>query len=257
MRARALAPLLGIGTLVLALPGAAPAAAATSQLIAVVVDFGPGGPAPIVKCVDVSGQADASDVTALGQAVGLGQVGFNESGLLCQIAGYPSGGCRPGGPPYAYWAYFQGTAAGWSYASTGPVSHLANPASAVGFRFEPQGTGMPGDPTPSASSNPAVDCPASAPSPTAVPTPTNEPAPAPVSLGASAPSTTIPKVAPAPTTSTPSAPRGPSRVRMAAASVTAAPGGGSPAAPAIAAIGAFAVVGLVAGVLVRRRRRAA
>jgi hypothetical protein len=262
---RPLLGLLGATAIVAALPGAAPAAAAASQLVAVVVDFGPGGPAPIVKCVDISGQDQMSDIQVLSEAVSMQNVRLCTSGLLAGIDLYPASGCgQPvAGSHYAYWAYFQGSAAGWSYASTGPASHAASPQSAIGFRFEPEGTGTSSDPAPSESSNPALDCPVSAASSsptTTLPSGVGSPA---TTGGATAPvgttTTTEASHAEVATTTTTArvAAHGASANESSAIGTSTHGGSGSSAAPTVIAVALFAVVGGGAALLVRRRRRAA
>jgi hypothetical protein len=272
MRVRTLVELLGGVVLVAALPGAAPAAAAGSALVAVVIDFGTGGPATTVTCVDLSGSPGASDADAVAAAMAARHLpgpGFNSSGLLCQIGGYPSS-CvgRQQDPPYSYWAYFQGSAAGWSYANVGPASHAATPLSTVGFRYEAQGTGGPSDPAPAASADPAVDCPVAL-----APASTTTTAP-PASLGAASRSgsttTTAALGTTASTTTTTTTTRssGPTTTVQAherlAASAAASNGsngsggsGGSSAVPTLLAVGAFGLVAAGTGLLLRRRRRAA
>ena len=259
---RPLLGLLGATAVVAALPGAAPAAAAASQLVAVVIDFGPGGPAPIVRCVDISGQGQVSDIQVLAEAVPTFRL--CSSGLLAGIDGYPSAGCGEPvpGSHYAYWAYFQGSPAGWSYASVGPASHAATPQSAIGFRFEPEGTGTSSDTVPSDSANPALDCPVSTPSSaptTTAPTGTG----AAGSQGSTAPDGTTTTTGAshahgAPTTTTQRVAAHSAAAKESSALAVAPHGGsGSSATPTAVAVALFALLGGGAAVLVRRRRRAA
>ena len=160
---RPLVGLLGATTIVAALPGAAPAAAAASQLVAVVIDFGPGGPAPLVKCVDISGQGQVSDLAVVNEALsaaGEAEAGLRSDGLVCSFDAYPGPGASlcPSGSNAAYWAYFTGTANGWTYANVGPASHVASVQSTVGFRYESDGRAT----APSEIANSATQCPVAA-----------------------------------------------------------------------------------------------
>jgi MYXO-CTERM domain-containing protein len=241
--------------LVAALPGARPAAAAAGQFVAVVIDFGPGGPPPIVKCVEARGQSEYQAVAdALG---GPDALRFAPSGLLCGIEGIPATGCgvRTAGT-YAYWAVFNGGASGWTFANDNPGVQVASPSTPIGLRYEPTGSGSASDPAPSVSADPAVDCPVS--SPTA--TPTTAAVPAPGGSGTAVPLAATPTTAaPAATTST--APgstttRGAHSVSISAHALAERSTGSSPV-PTMLAIGAFGLVGIAAGFAIRRRRRAA
>ena len=248
-------PLLAVlaAALVSVLPGARPAASAVNQLVAVVIDFGPGGPAPIVKCVEARGQ---SQYQAVVDAVGgLGNTRFASSGLLCGVEGYPSTGCgvQTGGG-YAYWAVFNGSAAGWSYANDNPGVVVASPATAIGLRFEPAGAGGASDPAPAASSVPAIDCPVSPSAPSTTSTTT---APVLGAGGSSAPVTTTTPAAAVTTTTAPvttTVSRG--RAVAFAEKLSAGRSTGSSPLPTLLGVGVFGFLAIASGVLIRRRRRA-
>lgn len=154
--------LIVAGTLVailVAVPGALEAGAAAARAVAVVIDFGDSQP-PLVLCVNEAGASDAQVLAdGLAQA-GRGGLRFSPTGLLCGIDGYPATGCgAQNGARYSYWAYFHGTSLGWSYAQEGPASHVAALSTAIGFRFETEGTGTPADSAPRTTGDPAVSCP--------------------------------------------------------------------------------------------------
>ena len=151
----------GGGALLASVPGISSAAAAGSDLVAVVIDFGSGGHAPIVECVHDAGQSDAQAITDALNAVGAQGPTFNASGLMCSVANFPSSGCgvKDAQGRYAYWAYFTGSSSGWTYANFGPVSHEASSRTSVGLRFQAQGTGYASDAAPRLSADPIAECP--------------------------------------------------------------------------------------------------
>ncbi len=259
MRLSSLAVLAGVAGLTAALPGAAPAAAAGSDLVAVVIDFGTGGQAPIVQCVHDAGESDMQALAdALAQAHA--QAMRLDNGLICAFDGYPTSGCgeptSSGG--YAYWAYFHGSASGWAFASQGPAYHPASSLSTVGFRFEPDGTGSASDPKPTPPSNPVTDCPGIAAVPAGVPTPTTPPAVS-TPIGAGATPTTTPGASSLPSTTTTTRLGASRRASISSAAKSASRGGhgSSSALPAVLAIGAFGALGTAAGVVWFKRRREA
>ena len=163
LASRSLVPIAGLlGAVVLSVPGASSAAAASTQVIAVVIDFGTGVGAPgsLVKCVHEPQGASSGQALndALAQAH-LTVASYSASGLLCSMDGYPSAGCgTPTSTGYQYWAYFHGDAAGWHYAQDGPNERQASPSLSEGWRFEDAGRGNPSDPPPLQSSDPAQLC---------------------------------------------------------------------------------------------------
>ena len=146
----------------LSLPGVRPAAAAASEVVAVVVDFagGAGSLHSFVACVHEP--AGSSDAQALSDALaqrGLTSPTFASSGLLCSIGGVPLSGCGTQTPSgYQYWAYFHGDST-WHYANDGPAERQAVGTLSEGWRFELRGQGNANDAPPPGSSDPAVLCP--------------------------------------------------------------------------------------------------
>jgi hypothetical protein len=153
---------LGVTALLALAPGVPQAFAATSKVIAIVVDFGSGSSkATISHCIRVSPSATEADaVQALITAQRGQSLRWASSGLLCGVDGYPTTGCgvneAHGG--YAYWAYFHGTAKGWVYANNGPAEVTAGSNHAVGLQFETKGKGAPSDPGPSVAPRTALAC---------------------------------------------------------------------------------------------------
>lgn len=109
--------------------------------VAVVIDFGaaPGAPTGVLaRCVTVGSGARGKE--ALTAAAGT--VGRDASGKVCQIAGIPAvydpANCSaPRDGRIAYWSYFKGTAAGWTYSSIGDAAPQNRVRSEVveGWRF--------------------------------------------------------------------------------------------------------------------------
>jgi len=247
---------LGGAVLIAGLPGSAPVAAATSDLVAVVIDFGTGGPPSIVTCVHDAGQSDAQAITdALAQVGATTGLGINQSGLICSVNGYPTSdlttACPISSGTTAYWAYFHGTAAGWTYASQGPASFPASPTTTVGFRFESTAREAAANPPPSAAADPVASCPAIA---TSAPTPSVANPATTIPAGSSTTSTTSPGAARRITSTV--APTTIGRGTLRALNVTgAAPHASSPVGT-IVALALFVFLGLGAGGIVWRRRRA-
>jgi hypothetical protein len=159
-RLLALSAVLSTTLLVVAAPAvhASPCAYATAS-IAVVVDFGDGGSISTV-CVPVDGTpTDAAVLQQRSQQLGTPSPTYNSSGLLCSIDGYPSSGCgERTGDQFAYWSYWHGTTAGWTYGNDNPAVRKAKSSVTIGWRFQPQGSASPNDPPPRASSDPALTC---------------------------------------------------------------------------------------------------
>lgn len=144
------------------MPGVPEAFAASTKVIAVVVDFGSSSKqASLSRCVRVSMNAtDADVVNDLLVAQGDEGLRWASSGLLCGVDGYPKTGCgvSVSGGGYAYWAYFHGTEKGWTYASDGPAEVIATKNQAVGLRYEVKGTGGASDQPPTVLAGNALQC---------------------------------------------------------------------------------------------------
>jgi MYXO-CTERM domain-containing protein len=255
---RRLSFLFLVAALLGAVPGAAPATAAGERTIAVVVDFGVGEGLPASFTLCVKEPAGATDAQALADALAtrkLQQSTYSSSGLLCSIAGYPSTGCGvPTSAGYSYWAYFHGSAAGWSYASDGPAERTAAPGTAEGWRFERDGRGNPSDQVPTGPSSPTALCPSSTETPsTTLPAVTTTTAATPVPLPATASSTTTSSPSHSTSTTTPSVVHE-AAARTAAAHEHASSPGSSSGMVTVAAGGLLALLGVVALVLRRRSR---
>lgn len=183
--------------------------AATTIYVAVVIDFGDGPStpsAPITKCVPV--QQGSTLLDALTQAVGLSNVTFATSGLLCTIDGYPTaqvssscGQAVSGG--YRYWSFWTSTSGNWSYAKVGAGSIVATTGAVEGWRFEYNGTGNSNDAAPTVAANFQTICPG-----IIVPTATTSPITSPTTTSVNSTSQTAAKgvvtTSSTETTSTPS-----------------------------------------------------
>ncbi len=266
---RPLAGLLGAAAIVAALPGAAPAAAAASQLVAVVIDYGPGGPAPLVKCVNVAGQGQVTDLTVVNEALsdaGGEPAGLCPNGLVYSLNSYPASGIDlcSNSSDLAYWAFFNGTSSGWSYSNSGPAFQLATPQTTIGWRYEPAG----GATAPSEMADPAAQCPVAATVP-----PTTAPSAPPIA-GSTTQTTQEGGGVAAPrgaTTTTSEVPTKGSRESDSAHKTAPAQhstavallhpssgseGSGGSAVPTVIALGSFALVAGGTAYFVRRRRAA-
>jgi len=138
------------------------AAAASEVYVAVVIDFGTGGPSgPIVQCVQVPA-GTSTDATALAAVVD-DQVAYANSGLLCAIDGYPANGVAncdaSSGQNYYFWSYWHGTSGNWVYANDGPAGSTVAPGDVEGWRFQNPGPANPNAPTPGPAPSYATICP--------------------------------------------------------------------------------------------------
>ena len=132
--------------------------------VAVVVDFGSGsGMSTIAKCVPVASAARDSD--ALAAAVGVNNVSYSNSGLLCAIDNYPANGVQScgqsvGAGEYDYWSYWHGASGSWVYANDGPAEHsVSSPADDVeGWRFQVGQPDNTDDPPPAVQASYAQIC---------------------------------------------------------------------------------------------------
>lgn len=177
------------------------AAAAAEVSVAVVIDFGGGSGAPstVVQCVQVpSGSTDADALSAVASQ----QVAYAQSGLLCQIDGYPAGGvstCNAvSGQEYYFWSYWHGSSGSWIYANNGPGSQPVAPGDVEGWRYQDPGPANPSAPAPGPAPDYASICPdASAASTTTTTVAPPSAGPGPVS-GAAATAATTPAPVAAP-----------------------------------------------------------
>ncbi len=114
---------------------------APGQHIAVVIDFesAPGAPKGIRSQCTPRQSDRMSGVMALKAVVG-NQVGFDNSGKVCQIEGVPATfnatNCSaPVDGMVSYWAYFHGDANGWTYSSFGAGDWRVIPQVVEGWHF--------------------------------------------------------------------------------------------------------------------------
>jgi hypothetical protein len=152
------------------------ACADSSVHIAVVVDAGPSGTVSTVCVAAGSRDNGAAALAARASRLGTPQPRYNGSGLLCAIDGIPQTGCgdRSNGH-YSYWSYWHGAGGNWSYSNVGPGGSRVNANVVEGWRWQPDGAGLPTDPAPRGPATPAAVC-APAPPPTTRP-PTTTPPP--------------------------------------------------------------------------------
>ncbi len=130
--------------------------------VAVVIDFGPTAgisPTVLIKCLHVRPGTNGTDVlVSVLHEVHAAAPTYNDSGLLCSIAGYPHDGCGTfTASGYAYWSYWHGGTS-WSYANVGPAEWTLPDLDVEGWRFEPHGHASPADPPPTAPSSLAAAC---------------------------------------------------------------------------------------------------
>lgn len=135
------------------------ACAATAVHVAVVVDLDNAGGVSAV-CVPAGARDNgATALAARASMLGLPQPRYNAAGLLCAIDGVPQTGCGTAHDGhYAYWAYFHGTNGNWTYNNFGPASWRVSTGVVEGWRWEPDGAGLPTDPPPRGSANAATTC---------------------------------------------------------------------------------------------------
>jgi hypothetical protein len=266
------------------------ACAAGDVHIAVVVDAGSSEAVSAVCVPSSSSDNGATILAARASMLGTPQPRFSSSGLLCSIDGLPATGCGEAhGGRYAYWSYWHGRGGNWSYSNFGPASSRVDSAIVEGWRWQPDGAGLPTDPPPRGPASAKAVCvpappPATAP-PTTVATTTR---PTPVTgisppVGAQQTPSTAPSVGPRASTAASTATRPASRASTATTTATAgrhpptrAPVQSSPSSFALAArgvaagppahgsgtapigliIGVSLVIALVAGGAIAARRRA-
>lgn len=119
--------------------GAASCAQPTADHVAVVIDFGTLLDAPSLSalCVPFASRADGMDVL---RSVAPGRVVTDNSGKVCGILGYPkdpstSNCSAPHDGRIRYWAYFLGTASGWTYSASGAAATRVTPEVVQGWRY--------------------------------------------------------------------------------------------------------------------------
>ena len=122
-------------------------------VVPIVVDFGGSTATVLVTCVVTTpGSTGAQVLAAQAQLTGDVPPRYALSGLLSAIDGWPTTGCgQQSGGHYAYWSYFHGGRR-WVYSSGGPGSFKVSAGDVEGWRFQPDGSGGPGDPPPRAPS---------------------------------------------------------------------------------------------------------
>jgi hypothetical protein len=262
------------------------ACAAGDVHIAVVVDVGSGGTVSAVCVPGGSSDNGATILAARASMLGTPQPRYSSSGLLCSIDGVPKTGCGEAhGGRYAYWSYWHGSGGKWSYSNFGPGASRVDSAIVEGWRWQPNGSGLPTDPPPRGPAGATAICVPAPPPTTAPPTtvPTTAATAPPLPVGAQQTPGTSPPVglhstivasettqpASSASTATTTTTRGarlstrasvhstPSSIAFAARGIAAAPrthsSGGAPVGPII---GVSLVIALGAGGAIAARRRA-
>ena len=165
------------------------ACAAGAVHVAVVVDVGSGNTVSAVCVAGGTNDNGATILAARASMLGEPQPRYNAAGLLCAIDGVPATGCgNASGGHYAYWSYWHGTGGKWTYNNFGPASARANSTVVEGWRYQPDGSGLPTDPAPRGPATASAVC-VPAPPPTSAPRPTV--ATTPRSTVASGPASTV------------------------------------------------------------------
>lgn len=218
------------------LAGRATAGCTRATGVLVVVDFGVLGGGTVTRCLR---NQPGSGYQAL-RAAGFRTAGTQHdgAGFVCRINNRPAPErepCVDTPPPTASWSYWRGRPGEnrWAYSQLGALDSEPQVGQVEGWSF---GSGRP----PGAS--PAALLPAAAPAATPPPAPSRRPDPAPATAGPRATRSASASILPSPQVTTP---------------VAGAPEA-APAGIPWSALLAFALVwlvGIAAGVLVRRRRR--
>ena len=139
--------------------------------VAVVVDNGSSSAVSAVCVPGSSGDNGATILAARASMLGTPQPRYASSGLLCAIDGMPSTGCGVAHDGhYAYWSYWHGSGAKWSYSNVGPASGHVDPGTVEGWRWQPDGSALPTDPPPRGPADATAICPPTPPRTTAAPT---------------------------------------------------------------------------------------
>jgi hypothetical protein len=153
------------------------ACAAGAVHVAVVVDSGTGSTVSAVCVPGDSFDNGAAILAARASMLGVPQPRYSASGLLCAIDGVPATGCGDAhGGHYAYWSYWHGQGGNWSYNNFGPASWRVDASVVEGWRYQPDGAGLPTDPPPRGPATAASVC-VPAPPPTTAPRTTVAPTP--------------------------------------------------------------------------------
>jgi hypothetical protein len=151
------------------------ACAAPAVHVAVVVDVGTGNTVSAVCVPGGTNDNGATILAARASMLGEPEPRYNAAGLLCAIDGVPATGCGDAhGGHYAYWSYWHGTGGRWSYNNFGPASWRVDASVVEGWRYQPDGAGLPTDPAPRGPATAAAVCvpappPATAPRATVAP----------------------------------------------------------------------------------------
>jgi hypothetical protein len=124
------------------------ASAASDIYVAVVIDFGSGSNIKAVEqCVPVAANGTDADALSVDNTVG-----YNDTGLVCSIDGYPANGVqnctRSKGSEYYFWSYWHGSSGSWSYAENGPASQTVSPGDVEGWMYQNPGPANPTAPPP-------------------------------------------------------------------------------------------------------------
>jgi hypothetical protein len=135
------------------------ACAAGMVHVAIVVDPGTGSTVSAV-CVPAGARDNGATLLATRAArLGTPPPRYNAAGLLCAIDGFPQSGCgERTSAHYAYWSYFHSQGGTWEYSSSGPASRRVDPGTVEGWRWQPNGTGLPTDPPPRGPASAAAIC---------------------------------------------------------------------------------------------------
>ncbi len=119
--------LAGAAAVLAVLPGAAPAPAAPTICVGVVVDFGDDGPySPTRTCVVVPEDATGAEVLAARAKQLHRPAPRYEGNFLCGIDGFPKDDCatRATGSEYEYWSYWHQVDGEWEYSNLGAVDYV-------------------------------------------------------------------------------------------------------------------------------------
>lgn len=124
------------------------ASAASDIYVAVVIDFGSGSSTKTVEqCVPVPANGTDADALSVDNSVG-----YNNTGLVCSIDGYPANGTqectRSKGSEYYFWSYWHGSSGSWSYAENGPAGETVSPGDVEGWMYQNPGPANPTAPPP-------------------------------------------------------------------------------------------------------------
>jgi hypothetical protein len=153
---------------------AAPPAAAPTECVRVVVDYGtfldsPSG--PVTNCTSVAYGASAADTLAKrATQFDKDPPRYASDGFLCGIDGYPRTGCGEDSGATPYWSFWIWRHGAWTYSSVGVASYAVQDSDKdghpdpIGFRYADPSTGDqpradPGYPAPRATTPPPTTAP--------------------------------------------------------------------------------------------------